>query len=566
MSVTSTVIGETDLDLSDPKLIENRLAPALTDRLSSAFPAFTQAGTAVASIMNAYKNLTAATTIIGAVGVAVGAVGAAAGYLEGRLDKDIDGNAKRWEKARNRTIARWIKPGDWATAVYAGGRPAGKVDCYNNVGGWSEEDFLAQYNEGIVWMSHRTARSDILLPTWESPPYTEGFGFMSGDKGYTFPAWSPLSGFSVGKRVHRLGQPPVAPIPGKYDDIYFGTLPAATLVELKDAGLEGAPKFLQSLILKMEAAFLNMPFIPPPDYTYLFSVGTYPYTSWSTANNGRPGPTQTTTQNGSMAAIAAAIHSLTPIHALVRSNEVEQCYRHWLRCTRLRQLPPVPKRQIESGVYLDEDRLPWSPNEYDLIWCVQPATGPEPPLQTQYQRDAVKRCADNPKLAEVVNSGCHPAGLRGAPGVTWQAAREIEQSFRSFFAIRRAALFQMGLTTPDFREAAKKSADPVMAAAARGKVPEYRPWNVADPLGDGWVKKDDKGTPVKPKFGQKVPAKPPAKPSKLAPKPIARPSTNSELYKLAIVGVTAIAALGYSERARLRAWGKRLVQRFRGRV
>ena len=148
--------------------------------------------------------------------------------------------------------------------------------------------------------------------------------------------------------------------------------------------------------------------------------------------------------------------------------------------------------------------------------------------------------------------------------ISWETARHIEQAFRSFFTIRRAALYQIERTTPAFREAAAKSADPIMAAAARGKPPAYKPWSASDPLGDGWNKIEVKGpqnvADVKLKPGP--PTKPQARPKA---KPPAKPGQTSELVKLAIVGVTGLAVLGYSERARLRAWVKRFLQRFRRR-
>lgn len=379
--------------------------------------------------------------------------------------------------------------------------------------------------------------------------------------GIQFPKWSPLSGFSKTKRLHRIGQPAVGPIPSKYDDVYFGTMPAATLAELKDAGLEGAPKFLQRLIVKMESAYFTQPFIPPPDYTYLFSVGTYPYTSWSTASNGMPGPNGSTTLNTSMAAIAAAIHSLTPLHAMVRYEEVAACYRHWLNCTRIRSLPRVPKGQVDSGIFLDADDLPWSPTPFAQIGTVQPAYKDAPPPKYDWEKEMAKSCADNPARANEVNSGCFPEGMTGNSPVTWEAARHIELAFRSFFTIRRAALYQMDRTTSAFRAAAATSADPVMKAAAEGKVPSYKPWSASDPLGDGWIKEEKpaQAPAVKPSKPSK-----PSKPKASGGKARATPKT-SELANLAIIGGTGLAVLGYSERARLRAWGRQLARRFRSR-
>lgn len=560
MSVISNVIAETGIDLKDPKLNSNTLAPLLADRLTTAFPAFGGARSAVSAIMTAYKGLSAAPTVLGAVSLAVSAVGAAAGYLEGRLDKDIEGNAKRWEDARNRTIARWVQPGDWSTAVFAGGLPVGRVDLYNNALGWDEADFLEQYNEGIVWMSHRSGKSDILLPTWESPPFTDGYGFISVPDGFSFPLWSPLTGFSVSKRIHRLGQPPVGPIPTKYDKTYFGSLPSPTVQDLKDAGLEGAPKFLQRLIVKMEAAFYNQAFIPPPDYTYLFSVGTYPYTSWSTANNGRPGGGGSLTLNSSMAAIAAGIHSLSPMHALVRSAEVAKCYRAWLNTTRIRQLPRLPKSQVEAGVYLDEQGLPWGPRDIDSFRCVTPLTAEQKKFvpKYEYEKETAARCGADPRLADQIDSGCYPDGMGGSNYlIGWKAAREIELAFRSFFAIRRAATFQMELTTSAFRTAALSSADPEIAAAAKGKPPTYKAWDAMDPLGDGWWK---------PAASEKPTPKPAKKP---AGKPLARPSAPvrpdyAPLVGFALAGAAGLAALGYTERAQLKIMLRKIAARVRG--
>lgn len=557
MSDRTNVIAETGLDLANPKLVDESLAPAFAQRLSTAFPAFDGARKVAVSIMNAYKGLSSSPTVVGAASAAIAAVGAAAGFLEGRLDRDIEGNAKRWENARNRTIARWVKPGDWSTAVYANGLPVGSVDLYNNALGWDESDFLAQYNEGFVWMSHRSAKSDILLPTWASPPFTDGFGFMSAERGFSFPLWSPLTGFSVSKRLHREGQPSIEPIPSKYDEDYFGTLPALIPQDLAEAGLEGAPKVLKSLVTKMEAAFYNRAFVPPPDYTYLFSVGTYPYISWSTASDGRPNTRGALELNSSLAALAAGIHSLSPIHALVRSKEVEKCYRAWLRATRIRQLPPIPKKQPEAGVYLDADGLPWAPTPLDSFNCVTKLRpGEDAPPQFDWQKKEAERCAADPQLADQINSSCYPVGLGLSYNMAWRTAREVEESFRSFFRVRRAALYQMDLTTDAFRKAAANSADPILAAAAKGKPPPYTQWSQADPLGDGW-------RPSKPAPKRTTPKSEPRPDSGLVVAPKSR--DYSALIAFSAMGAAGLATLGYAERARLTSFLRQFAARLRGR-
>lgn len=559
MTLQGDIVAETGLDLADPKLSET-LAPALADRLTSTFPAFGDARKAVSAIMGAYKGMGASPTVLGAMNIAVSVVGTAASLFEGRLDNDISGNVQRLEDARNLTIRAWVHPGDWSTALYANGPAVGSCDLANNVGGWDESMFLAQYNAGLVWMCHRSGKSDILQPTWPSPPFTNGYGFMTGEQEVVFPKWSPLTGFSVKSRIFRPTQPPVAPFSSDYDEDYFGTLPAPTLADLSEAGLEGAPKLLKSLIVKMESAWLNDAFVPPPDFTYLFSVGTYPYTSWSTASNGQPGPGAAVVLNTSMAALAAAIHSVTPIHALVRSSEVARCYRAWLRTTRIRQLPPLPKGQVDSGIYLDDAGLPWSPNPLATLMCVQPANLPEP--KYDWEKEAAAVCKADPSLATQVNSGCYPEGL-GMSGyaISVSVIREIEIAFRSFFSVRRAAVYQMDLATSEFRTAAANSQDPVIAAAARGKTPRYTPWDPSDPLGDGWRKKGYGGTDTvegpKPGAVKKKPVL--ENPADRIVAPTAKQSS-SDLWRYVITGVAGLAgaaALGYSERARLQAWLRR---------
>ncbi len=229
-------------------------------------------------------------------------------------------------------------------------------------------------------------------------------------------------------------------------------MPAESDAELKERQGDYATKVkaLERLIQKLEENFFKKPFCPPPDYSYLFSVGTYPYTSWSTSNTGQNPVGSSVTLNGSLAALAVGIHSLSPIHAMVRSSEVEKAYKHWVTSTGIRKLPKIPEKQPEAGIYLDSDNLPWSPDPYmsiPVIWsggiCVQ--------------------------------------------WLNWKVAKEIEQSFRSFFALRRAALFQFEKGTKSFREAALTSPDPIMKLAAQGKPPAYTAWRADDPLGEGWV-------------------------------------------------------------------------------
>jgi len=477
VSITSDVVAETGLDLADPKLIERSLGPQLQARIATAFPVFKEIKDTASTIMTAYKGMAASTTVLGAVGIAVAAVGAAANYLEGRMEKSASDNKKRWEKARNLTISTWVRPGDWSSVVYSAGPPPNKLDIKNSAFGWSEAEFLRQYNAGLTWMCHRPARADVMLPSWPIGIFSDGYGMMPKDvlaeKGVSFPLWSPLSGFTFTNRYHRLQQATVSPIPGKYYDNYSGSLPTASLKDINDSyiekGLGGITKLLSAIEV---GGYWQQGFVPPPDYSFLFSVGTYPHTGWFGDQN----------INASMAAVAAGIHSLTPLHTAIRATEVARCYRQWLQCSRIRLLPRIPKGQLESGVYLDDDDLPWSPTPYEGIVCITPQT----PAQKAGYKNPPK-CVADPSLANVNGSWCFPDGYAYGQLMPWIVARDIELSFRSFFRVRRAALFQMKLSSDSFRSAAKASPDPVLAAAAAGKPPSYTAWHPHDPLSDGWL-------------------------------------------------------------------------------
>lgn len=477
MSITD-VIAETRLDLSNPKIGTDVLAGEFFERFRGAFPNVAQLEQVITDTVKAVQGLTAKAVAPNAIGAVLGvysaviaAVGTAKSILEGRLDDDISGNYRRLEASRNLAVQTWVAPGDWSICVPAGGLPVGKVDLYNQIGGWGEQQFLDQYNPGIVWMSHRTAKSDILLPTWHSHPYTDGYGLRTGDQGTDFPLDSPLTGYlKGGQRFWRRGQPNCAPFPNKYDDDYFGTMPSATQEDLAalQGPVEGAFKALQRLQQKMDEAFYKRAFVPPPDYWYLFSIGTYPYTSWNTAA-GYPAPWGSpVTLNGTMAAMAAGIHSISPLHAAVRASEVEQCYRAWSAAVHLADLPSLGKQQPDGGkVYLDDDGLPYA-------------------VADEYGGDSGSIWAYSTKRPEYAQDPLAPPGKALSFRLNWRVVRSIELSFRSFFRIRRACLYQFNRVNEQFRLAALASADPVLRSVAQGKPPPpYISWDERNPLGIG---------------------------------------------------------------------------------
>lgn len=470
MSLVSDIIDETQLDLSIASLPDTVLAPLLADRISAVFPDVEKLKTAISGAMGAALGATGISSALSVYTAAIAVIGAAASALEGRLDDVITDNYKRLERARNLTIQTWVAPGDWSICMPCSGLPVGKVDLYNQVGGWGEQQFLDQYQPGFVWMAERTLRSDILLPTWASPPYTSGFGFRTGEQGTDFPPTSPLTGYLKGaQRFFKGGQPNCKPFPSKYDEDYFGTMPVANAADLAElqGPVEGAFKAFKRLQNKLDEGFYKQAFVPPPDYWYCFSVGTYPYTSWNTAAGDPLTGGSPVILNGTMAAIAAGIHSVSPIHAMVRSSEVDRCYRAWSAAVRLQDLPPEPKAQLAGGItYRDKDGLPFA-------------------LADKYGGDSGVVQTYTTRLPANKQDPTVPKGLARSYLLNWRVVKNIEESFRSFYRIRRAALYQFSLATKAFRDQAKLSPDPILRAVAEGKPPpRYQPWSASDPLGD----------------------------------------------------------------------------------
>lgn len=532
------VIEETGLDLSNPQLLQDVLAPMFAERLETVFPEFEEAAQTVSTMMKVYTSLAAATTVAGAIGAAVAAVGAAKHYLDGQVDKKYSENVERCQKNREDFVKAYCGWGSfWSSAICSVKSPSpGSLDIKNNVGGWSEADFLNQYSDYFIWMLEKTGRN-VIVPTWPTPPYDSPASTPDDwGNGIKFPGVMPLSGFTKQidlkiteddpdyldpyiRKVHLTVQPDLPAIPSDDRYKYWGNAPGdGTLFANKHDTVIFADGF--GIV---------------PHYHYLFSWGTYPFLGWQTSSNAMPQAAAQYAHTAAAAALAAAIHAPTIVHAAVEAVDVERCYRNWLKSTGLRLLPARPKKQVDGGVYLDEQGLPWCPHEYGLL----PAYD------------------DKCKSDSPYDGKCAPPLWYPVP---WRVARAIELSFRSFFAVRRAVLYQIDKVSESFRKAAEKSRDAELRKALKSGPPPYEKWDVRDPLGDnkqaakgggdkkkasGETKPDDKKTdftPLEAKFitpGRKI---------------------SPELVALIAAG-GGLALLGWRERARLLQY----VQRIRGR-
>lgn len=454
------VVAQTGLDLNNPKLTEEVLAPALGERLSNVIPAFKDATKAIVGVMNAAAAMTAATTVLGGVGAMVAAVQGSIAILNGRVDAAFSESLKRSEAARENFVKEYYQLGSWSAVL--------ESSCPSPAG-LSLTGGTGQYSKYYVWSLDKAIGKSRIVPTWRTPPYDSpavtpafwGPGFAAPPLEYRDPeAWTkygsptpfltPLSGYrgvrkspiSPAKTLVNM-MPPVPAIPSKYRDKYWG-------------GAPGNGKIFEN---KYDTALFNEGYGIPPGYAYLFSWGTYPYMSWSTNSEGYFGAGMAGPHMGALdlsaaaAAVAAAIHSITAIHARISADDVARCYANWLTVSGMRDLRPIPKGgQVPPpiGAYLDEDRLPWSTGDQGYV--------PAP------------FCKGKPINVDAPDADCEK-GLKihmGFSQTHWRVARDIELSFRSFFALRRAVIFQWDMLPKSFKEAAALGSDFTLVAMAKG--------------------------------------------------------------------------------------------------
>lgn len=463
MSVIDLVRAETRLDLSNAKLAEEVIAGDISNRLEEVIPGFTKARQTIGLMISTVAGLGAATTIPTAIGAMVGAAVAAKKWLDGQVEAANSTSLSNLQRARDRFVEEYYgRDGfGWSAALQSSKAP--KVpDVRNNVGGWSEADFLAQYDPYYVFIVEKVGRN-VIAPTWPTPPYDSAAmtpdNWCDGDKD---PPNAPISGWAA-RLAPAKDFPPNHPLyigpswlPGMvYRRELLTQRPGVGKLEDCDKFWGNSPLAGTMFANPYDTAIFESGYGIPQGYTYCFSWGTYPFLSWTTASNGLVGGNGVKyAHSAAAAAIHAAIHAPTPVHARIRFSEVVACYRQFLKVTKIRELPMFPKdKQADQGVYLDEQFLPWSPTAYLTV-----------PRQT---------------------------GNKGSDGtypIPWEVARSIELSYRSFFRVRRALMFDMRRATTATQEAAATSSDLALRTAAKLGPPAYEPWSEADPLRDGWIK------------------------------------------------------------------------------
>lgn len=452
--IVERVREETSIDLSNALLIVDQLAPEFGERINKALESLADGIDIAQRIFDAFKVMSAANlTPLAVYQLAYGAVMSAIQKLNEAAAKTARENITRREATRNGFIASYYPIGAWSRVFSAKRAPTpANLDLVRGIGQKAAEH-LSQYDpRELVWHASRVARRQVLRPTWNCWPYDEpGRTPESWEDGVDFSVFKVTEGGKLVNDGTLLGgfdddgnfrrQPPsTAPIPPEYVDKYWGNAPNAGGMDLG-----GTPDGKHFDWAAIDAGVFIQGYAPVPDYHWLLSLGTWPYTSW----NGIAGGTfEHPRQDFCVAAmsIAAAIHSPTPWHAMIRFEDVAVAYRHFLKVTGLRNLPLLPDHQVDSpSVFLNDELLP-------------------------------------------VSNVATPLTLPGTP-FAWPMVAAIEKSFRSFFRLRRALLFQFDLAGGEFKAAAAKSPDATLRGIAAGKpAPAYAAWDPRDPLGDGWIK------------------------------------------------------------------------------
>lgn len=468
VTVLEEVRGATGLDLSNGAISVDVLAPEFAKRLAVVLRDFNVAKDVATKVYTAYTGLVGSATVLGALSAAVAAVQGVLTGIYAQAGQKAQENVIRRASTRRSFVERYYRRGAWAQVLGSRKAPSPKdLDLTRNT--QSPGKHLGQYDPFYVWHVSRVARTQVLYNTWHTPPYdSPGSTPDRWQAGLTFPD-QILGGFSdecpwgqvpqANCPVQRFqGRPdPVSAIPSKYADKYWGSAPNGGSIDgpsdIGQWGLDWAP--LDASVFVSGAA-------PPPGYQYLFSWGTFPHVGWTSMD----GLTPQFDFCPEIAALAAAIHALTPIHAAIPAADVARAYRHFLAASGWRTLPILPAAQVDGGAWIDpSNRLPFSPV---AGWPL--AIGP-------YQ-------------------------------VSVNTVREIELAFRNFFRIRVAALYQAANWSPAFREAAAASLDPTLRDVAAGKPPPaWTGWAEWDPLGDRWWPEAEQGQKAKPRPGLGGPSK-----------------------------------------------------------
>lgn len=480
MGVLDDIRYETSLDLSNATLVLDFLAPSVADRWVSVYGDWERIRDTARTLYANFNSLGSASPLQ-AIQMAYNVLDTAWKWVYGQAGKKSFENLERRAKTRGEFVKKYFglpAMGDasvrrpiWSQVLTSSKNPSPAKLAMQLGVKQSPGEHLAQWDPYYVFHVSRVGRRQTINPTWSTPPYDSPAdqpslwqGGVSYEKpsllgGYVPPL--PLLAELLGDAPAFLDRPPGTPaIPGKYADDYWGNAPGGGAVDADpprgDMGLDWSP---------LDRAVFARGYAPPPGYQWLFSWGTYPYLSWfGTVGLGD----DRLDFCAEAAALSAAIHGFTPLHAAMDAREVAQCYRHFLATSGLRKLPVAPKSQVQSGiVYLDrEELLPFS---------------------------------NTPNLPVPVSGGFASIDMLNS----------IELSFRSFFRIRRAALYQFDFTEPAFKTAALSSPDPDLRAVAAGKPPpDYAKWDARDALGDGWIDlpaqetvEEDDGPSIKPGLG-----------------------------------------------------------------
>lgn len=241
-----------------------------------------------------------------------------------------------------------------------------------------------------------------------------------------------------------------------------------------------------------------------------FSFGTFPYIYGYSVIGGKD------TSVDPEIPLVRHVALMTPSahHVLIDEAEVYWAYKHWLKWSRLTEIPAIGKGQKDPGIYIDDQGLP----------------------------------------VEIGGAQYWQTGSDAWSKVSGQALRDVTTSFYQFFVVRQMVLRQFEWLAPKVKEAAKNSNDERIRKLARGEnVPLWK-WSPFDPLvqleqlvedgsqGGGAVTDDSKDEP--------------------RPKRVGRPEEGSGVPWIEVGAVLAgVGGAAYVKRDSIKRWVRERVRR-----
>lgn len=416
--MTVTIVSE--LDLQDPTVVADVLAPVIGERVGAILG---NAAKAIECLQEASNLLRTGDGVKISVSMAA-VINAYTSWLRGQIEDNAAGTKRNRE--RHQRAFMNDTPIAWMVRKDVGAKRGLSQVRLKRGPGLKMSDMLNQFAPGAVYELERVGYNVIRR------------SFRQTD--------SP--------NIFDVGQPEIM----------------RAMIELSDA--ERQPLVCMS---DGAAAINGQGCCYYPGEAIQFSFGTYPYI------HGRSIVSATPVDPEVPLIRHAALMTPSAHHVLVDEQEVYAVYQHFLKMTRMLEIPRIGKGQKDPGIYLDEQNLPRTIGD-GQYWELRYENG---------TKDLI----------------------------TGDAIRDVAAAFYQFFVVRQMVLRQFGWLAPSVKKAAESSRDPRIRKLARGEKVELWKWDPYDPLVQ--LARAPEGAPPK-----RAPA-----PQDPPPRPTPTPSGASKRYE-----------------------------------